>query len=419
MFPTPPPRPSHDSAVSEPSARASGPRRVSVIDTTLRDGEQAHGVCFTADQRLELAAALSRLGVDEIEVGTPAMGRLQQASIAEIVDSGLACRLTGWCRAKSDDLKAAWRTGLDAVHLGVPGSDIQLGAFGRDLPWVEASLIDLVARARDRFAYVSVGVMDASRCTCERLDWLVRLVRDLGADRLRLADTVGVWTPAEVMRTVTRVRAVSGGMAIGIHTHNDLGMATGNAIAALQAGADSVDVTVGGLGERAGNAALEQVAAAAALSPDLVTGLDTTQLVPLCNRVASWLGIVHPNDRPILGGQAFVHESGIHTRGMLRDPRAFEPCDPALFGHRPGSGTAAHRIMLGTHSGRAGLAYLIESQGIRLDADCLDQTLRRVRLAALRGGGRVDAATAVSIYQDVARTTTEPVKDQEAPVCAA
>jgi homocitrate synthase NifV len=358
-------------------------RQVAVIDTTLRDGAQAPGARFTHEQRVDLAQRLGSLGVDEIEVGTPAMGEPVRRSIRSIVRSVGSCRLTGWCRALAGDLEAASACDLEAVHVSVPTSDVQLSALGRTWDWVEQSLASTVPLARRRFAYVSIGMMDASRAPLSRVGWLARLASDLGADRLRLADTVGVWNPRQTAAAVAQARRAAPGLTLGVHTHNDLGMAVGNAIAAAEAGADAIDVTVGGVGERAGNAALEQVVMALQMTTDLHCAVDSLQLTPVCDLVARWRGIGHRADQPIVGGNVFRHESGIHVRGVLRDPASFEPFAPQRVGRR------GREIVLGAHSGRAAVAWALREAGLgELTGapERLETMVNQVRAEAQRQG---------------------------------
>lgn len=384
--------------------------RVQIIDTTLRDGQQAPGVCLSAAQRLCLARRLSAVGVDEIELGTPAMGPGAQADIAALARTlgtdggGHGPRLTAWCRANEADLDAAAECGVDAIHLSLPVSALHLRAFGKDWCWIRRTMGRLIGKARSRFGYVSVGAMDASRAELTDLERLAGQIEALGADRLRLADTVGLWNPRQVAAAVARLRRSVPNLPLAVHTHNDLGMATANAIAAAQAGASAVDVTVGGIGERAGNAALEQVAMALKLTTDLNCGIRTQQLTALCNQLARWIGRPHAINQPIVGANVFSHESGIHQRGMIRDARSFEPFSPALIG-RDG-----RQFVLGTHTGRAGLIHVLRSQAVDVrlprDAARIEGALQHIRAEAQQTGKCVGPARAVVLYH----RTTPPIE---------
>ncbi len=384
----------------EPADQRSAPprgRAVWLIDTTLRDGAQAPGVAFTPAQRVGLAESLASIGIDEIEVGCPAMGEAERATIRQTVGLGLGCRLTAWCRARPEDLDAAAACGLAAAHLSVPGSGLQLKALDKSWAWVRRTLTELVPRARRRFAFVSVGVMDASRTESGRVAALARLCADLGADRLRLADTVGVWNPRSAARAVRDVAAAAPGLAVGVHAHNDLGMAVGNTLAALEAGAASADTTVLGLGERAGNAPLEELVMALRATTDLGCRVAPRGLAALCRQAAECAGrTIHPS-KPVVGPNAFRHESGVHVRGMLRDARCFEPFAPEAVGRRD------RQLALGTHGGRGGLAAALQAAGLRPDENVIDALLHQVREEAAQTRRSVSPQRAAALHEQLRR----------------
>ncbi len=344
-----------------------------IVDTTLRDGEQAAGVAFTDAERCEIAARLAQLGAPEIEIGSPAMGAREIASMRAIVSMKLGPRLTAWCRAIESDLRLAASTGVDAAHISLPASDVHIAAFGKSVAWVRESLARCVTYALCQFNYVSVGLQDASRAKFPFLLQLAVLARDAGAHRVRLADTVGIWTPSDVQTVLRRLKEAVPGIEIGFHGHNDLGMAAANALAAIEAGADSIDVTVNGLGERAGNTALEEIVAACTIRLGLDMGIDLARIADLCRYVARASRKPIPSNKPIVGAAVALQESGIHCRGMLADPRAYQPFDPETFGNK------ASGIVIGKHTGKAALVHVMRGRGVALDTREIPALIERVR----------------------------------------
>lgn len=348
-----------------------------IVDTTLRDGEQAPGVAFSAEQKIQIATSLAAVGVDEIEVGTPAMGHAERQSIARIVDLNLPVRLTAWCRARKQDLQWALSTGVKAVHLSLPVSRIHLRAIGQDMAWVYDQLHELVPWALKHFEYVSVGAQDASRADRRELRYFVAEVAAVGAHRVRIADTVGIWHPMAAYETCFDCVDAARDMAVGVHMHNDLGMALANSIMALEAGVSSVDTTVLGLGERAGNAALEQLVIALAMRHDVQRSphhLD--QLPGVCKLVSQASGRAIPVNQPVVGSCVFSHESGIHVHAMLKDTTAYEPFEPGILG-------LSRQFVIGKHSGTAALKHVLGScQRNALSDEHLLALLERVRDAA-------------------------------------
>jgi len=317
-------------------------------------------VAFSIREKVEIARHLDRLGVHEIEVGIPAMGGEEVEAVGAIVRSGLKASLLGWNRAVISDLEASAACGLTRVHISIPVSDIQIAAkFGTSKADVLERLHRAVTYARDRGLFVSVGAEDSSRADESFLVEVARCAETWGAGRFRFCDTVGILDP---FSTYEKVQKLAGAVSVPIemHTHDDLGMATANAIAGIRAGARSVNVTVNGLGERAGNAALEEVVVALMHIDGLDLGLDIRRLKSLSKLVQEACGDRLPRWKAIVGENAFAHESGLHADGILKNPRTYEAFDPKSLGEN-------HRLVLGKHSGRHALTEILQRHGIDLD----------------------------------------------------
>lgn len=338
------------------------PRKAWIIDTTLRDGEQAPGVSFDRPVKCAIAEALDKAGVDELEVGIPAMGSVVREDIRRIAARGLNCRLSVWCRAHEKDLAAAARCNVDSAHISFPVSPIHLTALEKDYDWVLRQLDYLVTAARNYFDRITVGAQDATRADREFLLTFAASAQAVGVHQVRIADTVGIGRPGTVIDLIASLKTAIPKLNLEFHGHNDLGMATANALSALEAGATAVSVTVNGMGERAGNAALEQVVMALRQHPSLICNVDTSTLLPLCRLVSEAAGHPIAPAQPVVGKQAFSHESGIHCHAMFRDNRAYEPFAPQLIGR------TNRRFILGSHSGTTAIRSLLGQAGIRISS---------------------------------------------------
>lgn len=351
------------------------------IDTTLRDGEQAPGVAFTLEEKIRLAEMLDEAGVDEIEAGIPAMGRVALAEMQAITGLGLRCNTLSWCRAMLVDIKEASKAKTNGVHLSLPVSERLLTTMGKSQHWVLSQLTDFVAFGLDMFEYVSIGAQDASRANHEFLQEFALAVEASGACRIRLADTVGLLNPFSSQELVRVVKDVTPNLNVEFHAHNDLGMACANSLAAWLAGAESISTTVNGLGERAGNAALEEVTLAFEKSVGVECNLNKKIFPPICRYVEEISQRKNSLSKPVVGEVVLTHESDIHTKCMIKDRSSYQLISAADLG------LEESEFRIGKHTGASTMSYILQGMGCKCDMSivrCLTDTVREICTAQKR-----------------------------------
>lgn len=357
--------------------------RVRIFDTTLRDGEQTPGVALSPEKKLEIAKKLDDLGVDAIEAGFPVISDGEQKAIKLITKANLSAEICGLARTTKKDIDAAIDCGLNYIHTFIATSDIHLQyklKMTRDEALAKA--IEAVEYGKSHGLQVEFSAEDATRSDRAFLKHVFSEVAKAGADRLDIPDTVGYSTP-QYIAEITKDAIAASHLPISVHCHNDFGLAVANAISGIQAGAQCAHVTINGIGERAGNASLEELVMALQCLPfgggqKWETGINTKLLYETSKFVSNLVGIkVQPN-KAIVGENAFGHESGIHTHGILNNPLTYEPIGPELVGR-------TRWLQVGKHAGIHGVSAMLEEYGVKATEAQLKQILDKVKVIGDQG----------------------------------
>jgi isopropylmalate/citramalate/homocitrate synthase-like protein len=348
------------------------PSYVRIFDTTLRDGEQTPGISLTTEDKLQIALQLDELGVDTIEAGFPISSEGERRAIREIVSAGLKAEICGLARALEKDIEAAVGCGVGCIHTFIGTSDLHLKY---KLKMSKEQALDVAVKSvelvKSRGLVCEFSCEDATRASLDYVVSVCRAVEEGGADRINIADTVGVMVPDAMHYLISRIKE-SVKVPISVHCHNDFGLAVANSLAGVVAGAQQVHVTVNGLGERAGNASLEQTVMGLKALYDVPTKVNVRGLTKASSLVERLTRVYLPPNYPIVGRNAFAHESGIHVHGILSKAATYEPLAPELVGQR-------RRIVLGKHSGAHAVAKSLSELGISVDGDQLSKIVARIK----------------------------------------
>ena len=372
----------------------SNSKGISIVDTTLRDGEQTAGVVFANHEKIAIAEMLSDLGINQLEVGIPAMGGDEKEVIKSICKRNLKPSIMAWNRAVISDIENSIDCGVDAVAISISVSDIHIQhKLKTSREWVIENMVKSVEFAKKNGLYVSVNGEDASRADLKFLTTFIDAAKEAGADRFRYCDTVGVMEPFSIKDTIMKIYNRTK-FDIEMHTHNDFGLATANAIAGVLGGANYIGVTVNGLGERAGNAALEEVLMALKYVYNYEVNIDTTKFKDLSEYVSKAAGRELPSWKAIVGSNMFRHESGIHADGALKNPKNYEAFDPREVG-------LERQIVIGKHSGKAAIINKFMEYNINLTEDEANMMLEAVRALSIRAKRILFDKELVQLYNDI------------------
>ncbi len=370
--------------------------KIRIFDTTLRDGEQTPGISLSPIQKLSIAKKLDVLGVDAIEAGFPVISSGEMEAVQMITDAGLSCEIAGLARTSKKDIDAIVDAGLSYVHTFIATSDIHLQyklKITREQALEKA--VDAVEYGKSRGLQVEFSAEDATRTDKEFLNTVFSQVAKAGADRIDIPDTVGYSTP-EYMADITRNAIKATKLPVSVHCHNDFGLAVANALSGIRAGASCAHVTVNGIGERAGNASLEELSMALQCLPyddKYETNIKSELIYETSRYVSRIVGIqVQPN-KAIVGDNAFGHESGIHTHGILNNPLTYEPISPELVGRK-------RRLQVGKHAGIHGMNAMLADYGIKPSPEQSNQILQHVKLLGDQGTQITDVEL-LSIANDI------------------
>jgi len=357
---------------------------IRIFDTTLRDGEQSPGVSLTIDDKIEIAKQLSLLGVDAIEAGFPSSSEGEKKVIKDIVKAGLNSEICGLSRANRSDVDAALDCEVDTVHVFVPTSAVQMKyAVNMTPEQVLSAAVDSIEYVKKHGLTCEFSPMDATRSELPYLKKVCKAAQDAGMDRLNVPDTVGIMIPKMMAKLIMDLKKVVT-VPISVHCHDDFGMAVANSLAAVEAGATQVHCTVNGLGERAGNASLEEIVMALHLLYKYKTGVNTRLLYSTSRMVAALTGLSVQANKAIVGENAFAHESGIHTRGVTERPITFEPIKPELVGR-------TRKLVAGKLAGTRGIKAELEEIGIHPTEEQLKEIVQRVKALGDKGKMVTDA----------------------------
>jgi 2-isopropylmalate synthase len=379
------------------------PETVRIFDTTLRDGEQTPGVAITVDEKIRIAKRLDELGVNVIEAGFPAASSGEKEAAREIIKLGLDAQICGLARPLKGDLDAALDSDIDYIHTFIGTSPLHR-EFKLKLSKEEilSKSVDAIEYIKDHGVIAEFSAEDATRTEFDYLKEIYKAVEDAGADYINVPDTVGVMVPTSMKWLIINLNNHLN-IPISVHCHDDFGLAVANSLVSVEAGASQVHATINGLGERAGNASLEEVVMALITEYGIKMDIKTENLVNLSQFVSRITGVKMPPNKAIVGENAFAHEAGIHVHGVLAKAETYEPIIPEVVGH-------TRRIVLGKHTGANAIKAKLDEYGIELTDEQFKKVYNQVKSLGDKGKCVTDADLKALAESVLGRAKEEIVK---------
>ncbi|MEM2986865.1 MAG: 2-isopropylmalate synthase, partial [Nitrososphaerota archaeon] len=377
-----------------------------IFDTTLRDGEQTPGVSLTPEEKLIIAKQLDKLGVDVIEAGFPATSKGEIEAIKLIANENLKAEICALSRTTKSDIDSVIDCNIKSIHLFIATSDIHLKyKLEMTREQVLEKAIEAIDYSKAHGLTIEFSAEDATRTDIDFLKKFYENVCKAGVDRINVPDTVGIMTPKKFYDLILELKKVVN-KPISVHCHNDFGMAVANSLAGIEAGATQIHVTINGLGERAGNAALEEIVANLEILYGYKTNIKTNLIYETSKLVSQLTGIYVQPNKAIVGENAFAHESGIHTHGVIKNPLTYEPIPPEFVG-------ASRRIIVGKHAGSHGLKENLKNIGFDVSDEQLSEILKRVKDLGDKGKKVTDADLQVITETVLGMPKIRPIKLKE------
>jgi len=347
-------------------------KNIEILDTTLRDGEQTPRIAFSPDEKLEIARKLDELGVDMIEAGSATVSKGERTAISRITREKLNADIFSFCRGLKSDIDHAIECEVDGIHLVIPVSDLHIE---KKLNKTRDDIKDMTSRltryAVDHGLVVEISGEDSTRADVDFIREMFSLAMEEGADRACICDTTGISSPEKIYDLVSKI-GEDIDAPLAVHCHDDFGLATANTLAAVKAGAEEAHLTVNGIGERGGNAALEEVVVALSELYGFITKVQLKKIYETSKLVEKYSGSVIPPSKAIVGENAFSHEAGIHVDGILKDASTYEPIDPEKIGRE-------RKFVVGKHSGKHSIENKLKVEDIKADDKEIDEIFQRVK----------------------------------------